>query len=75
MKRGTIVCLNSGTLPELLPTFRSSGRLSPEFFRVLCKQMKPHGGFLAESRLDISFERYVGDLLEQGQGEILKVRQ
>lgn len=75
MKRGTILCLHASTRAELLPTFRPSGRLSPEFFRVLRNQMKTIGGFLGESRVDISFDRYVGDTLEQGKGEILMVRQ
>ena len=71
MKRGTIVCLGTETEFELLPTFRYSGRISPEFFRVLRKQMQPHCSFLSESPVDVTFDRYVGDAIEQGQGEIV----
>ena len=74
MKRGTIVCLRTGTDPEQLPTFRHSGRMSPEFFRVLRRQMEPYCSFLSESPVDISFDRYVGDTVERGNGEILMVR-
>lgn len=75
MKRGTIVCLGAGDDIEHLPTFRHSGRISPEFFRVLRNQLKPLQSFLSATPIDASFDRYVGDAVEQGQGEILMVRQ
>ena len=74
MKRGTIVCLDPNPGWEQLPTFRRSGQLSPGFLQVLRHHLQPHCSFLSDLPVDVSFDRFIGDGIEQGQGEILMVR-
>lgn len=71
MKRGSIISLKRGVVPAVLPTFRISGRWSPEFLPALLRSVH-HAGFpLSDDLAQAEFHRLVGDFLELGKGEIL----
>lgn len=69
MRRGTIGLFGDGAKPDILPTFRYAGRYSPLFLRLYLNHLKELG--FDASGLPESFDRYAGDFLELGQGEIL----
>jgi len=69
MRRGTIGIFGQESRPDLLPTFKSAGRISPLFMRLYLNR-------LSEAGFDVSsvppeMEKFAGDFLELGQGEIL----
>lgn len=72
MKRGTLAFL--GTSPDqalsILPTFVPSGRYRPPFLTVYLRQLKDWGLPVPEAAFSTLLERYNGDLVERGQGEI-----
>ncbi len=70
MKRGTIV-LMEGTEASLLPTFAPVGPVRPPFLAVYLKTLHRWGFRLPETAFSVPWERYNGDLVETGQGEIL----
>lgn len=68
MKRGTIVSFRR---LDLLPTFRAVGSYRPEFLRLLFRALRRSYQFDVEDRyVDGLYERYSGDFLELGRGEI-----
>jgi hypothetical protein len=75
MKRGSIVLF--GPLPSadsaILPTFVPAGQFRSSFL-ILYKRQLDNWGFqlpCSESVLSSPFERYNGDTVNGGQGEIL----
>jgi formylmethanofuran dehydrogenase subunit C len=80
MKRGSIVFFRREQLPDLLPTWRFSGRWAPEYLPPIMKSLR-RSGFPVGSvdspdsesfgMSDLLFNRFAGDFLEQGKGEIL----
>ncbi len=73
MKRGTIACL--GDTPALLPTFRYACTYQPVFLAIYLRQLQAWGFGVAERFLRGSWRRWSGDLVVQGQGEILSWRE
>jgi formylmethanofuran dehydrogenase subunit C len=72
MKRGSIVLLDGAGAPPMLPTFRKSNVYSgPFFFSLFLKYLQNAGFPLPPDSLTSSYQRYRGDFLELGRGEIL----
>ena len=71
MRRGTVVFFDTASAPEMLPTFRQSGRCQPTFLRTYLLHLKSIGFPVPEGLLDASYQRFSGDFLELGKGEIL----
>jgi formylmethanofuran dehydrogenase subunit C len=69
MKRGTIVTL--GERPQLLPTFRHDCTYRPVFLNVYLRQLQAWGFALPPGCVGGLYERYSGDLVGLGKGEIL----
>jgi formylmethanofuran dehydrogenase subunit C len=69
MKRGTIVCF--GKPPEILPTFRATGRLRPHFVTIYLKWLRERGAIVPDEAFSGAFDKFNGDLVDDGQGEIL----
>lgn len=71
MRRGTIAFFGTAGHPPLLPTFKRSGVYRPNFLRVYLNHLRSFGFPLRGDCLDAEFQRYCGDFLESGKGEIL----
>ncbi|WP_422925296.1 formylmethanofuran dehydrogenase subunit C [Singulisphaera sp. PoT] len=73
MKRGTLALFGAGTKIEesLLPTFVPSGHLRPPFLNLYLKRLMEWGFPVPEATFSGRLQRYNGDLVEGGQGEIL----
>jgi formylmethanofuran dehydrogenase subunit C len=69
MKRGTIALF--GGQPQLLPTFRYDCLYQPVFMRLYLRQLQFWGFRAAAGRLAGSYQRYSGDLVALGKGEVL----
>jgi len=69
MKRGTIACF--GGKPALLPTFRADCVYRPAFLRVYLSQLRAWGFPVPDACWDGDVERYSGDLVALGKGELL----
>ena len=74
MKRGTIAFLNAASGFDPLPTFRSSGSYQPTFLRLILRDLQVAGFAVPDGAADATYERWCGDLVELGKGELL-VRQ
>ncbi|MBL8850572.1 MAG: formylmethanofuran dehydrogenase subunit C [Planctomycetaceae bacterium] len=74
MKRGTIAFLNPASGFEPLPTFRSSGPYQPTFLRLILRELQSAGFAVPAGAAHATYERWCGDLVELGKGELL-VRQ
>lgn len=71
MKRGTLVVIGPGRGFEPSPTFAPAGRFRIPFLAIYLKALREHG-FSVPTGLEAQpFDRYNGDLLDGGQGEIL----
>ncbi len=73
MKRGTIVLMDENTLIDeaVSPTFAATGRFRPHFLAIYLRRLDELG-FAVDPRLfGCECERYNGDLIERGIGEIL----
>jgi formylmethanofuran dehydrogenase subunit C len=70
MKRGTIALFHP-EFPPLLPTFRLACRYRPPFLAVYLRRLAAWGFAVPELTPSAAFERYNGDLLSLGKGEIL----
>jgi hypothetical protein len=75
MKRGSLILVEPDPDPDafLLPTFIRAGRF-PANYLVLYKRRLDAWGFpipVSESVLSAPLERYNGDTLNGGQGEVL----
>jgi len=71
MRRGTIGLLGPHRPPDVLPTFRPSGRYRPVFLRFYLAQLRSAGFAVPDDCGDAVYQRYCGDFLESGRGEIL----
>src|SRR5438128_10959701 len=72
MKRGTIGLL--GERPPLLPTFRFDCVYRPVFMNLYLRQLRAWGFPVKEEFLHGLYERYSGDLVALGKGEIVQWR-
>lgn len=71
MRRGTIGFLGTDKPPEMLSTFKYACTYRPNFLRFSLLELRKRGFPLPDDCLDIDYQRYSGDLLELGKGEIL----
>jgi formylmethanofuran dehydrogenase subunit C len=69
MKRGTLACF--GPKPELLPTFQFDCAYRPDFLRLYLRHLGAAGFRRPEAYMDRVVQRYSGDLVALGKGEIL----
>ncbi len=74
MRRGTIGFLGDHPAPEMLPTFRRACRYEPTFLQLYLRHLRSLSFPVPEAAFNATYERWCGDLLESGKGEIL-VRQ
>jgi formylmethanofuran dehydrogenase subunit C len=70
MKRGTIGLFGPGPV-DILPTFASAGRHRFPFLTIYLRRLKEWGFPVPLEVFSRELERYNGDLVEAGQGEIL----
>jgi formylmethanofuran dehydrogenase subunit C len=71
MRRGTIGLLGSEEPPDMLPTFKFSCTDQPVFLQIYLRHLLSLGFPVPEECLHASIDRYCGDFLEFGKGEIL----
>ncbi len=71
MKRGTVWALCPDPQLALLPTFRYACMYQPVFLRFFGRRLQTLGASLPEAAWHGLYERYCGDLVEGGLGEIL----
>jgi formylmethanofuran dehydrogenase subunit C len=71
MKRGTIAFLNSASGFDPLPTFQSAGPYQPTFLRILLRELKDKGFPVPDGAGEAAYERWCGDMVELGKGELL----
>jgi len=71
MNRGTIVCCDLEHDADMLPTFKWGCRYAPEFMRIYFQHLIQNDFPVPPACLQASFDRYSGDFLESGRGEIL----
>jgi formylmethanofuran dehydrogenase subunit C len=69
MRRGTIGLFGSEA-PPMLPTFRFAGACRPEFLRIYLLHLRRIGFAVPDECLSAACQRYNGDFLELGKGEI-----
>ena len=76
MKRGTLVVPGLTLPPEdvVLPTFARAGRFRSPFLAVYYRQLAEWGFAVSGAVSSAWLERYNGDLVVGGQGEILAGR-
>lgn len=71
MKRGTISLFSTTRRAELLPSFHYSCTDRPTFLAVYLRHLKRLDFPLPNDCVDANYDRYCGDLIELGKGEIL----
>jgi len=71
MRRGTIGLLGEADPPGLLPTFKWAGRYHPVHLRLYLRHLRSLGFPIADGCVGMKVDRYCGDFLESGKGEIL----
>ncbi len=73
MKRGTLALFGFGDPREFepLPTFAPTGRFRPHFLTIYLRRLRQWGFPVPEAAFSNAVDRYNGDLVERGQGEIL----
>lgn len=71
MKRGTLALLDPPGDFEPSPTFAPAGRFRFPFLAIYVKFLRDRGFPVPDGLEDRPFERYNGDLLDGGKGEIL----
>ena len=69
MRRGTIVYFSAQ--PGILPTFKKSGCADPLYLQMYLQQLRDAGFDVPAISAGTEFDRYCGDFLETGLGEIL----
>ena len=76
MKRGTLVCPSLPGPPEehLLPTFIRAGRFPMPFLTLYFRQLAAWGFSVPQAVCQASLDRYNGDMVVGGRGEILAGR-
>lgn len=70
MKRGTIALCNPDSLIEILPTFKKASVYEPLFLKLYFRHLEEQGFTVPEAVQKGRYQRYCGDLLELGKGEI-----
>ena len=70
MKRGSLICC--GGRPALLPTFRYDCCYRPAFLPLFLRQLQAWNFPFPEDCLAGAYQRFSGDLLALGKGEILQ---
>lgn len=70
MKRGTIALFGDQE-PQLLPTFRYACRIRPPFLTIYLRELRAVGFPTPQASYFRVFDRYNGDLLEGGHGEVM----
>jgi formylmethanofuran dehydrogenase subunit C len=70
MKRGTIALFDEAPAKPFFP-FQYACRYRPPVMTILLRSLRSHGFLIPSSAFDGSFERYNGDMLEGGRGELL----
>ena len=70
MKRGTIGLLAQDATPEILPTFKRSSSYSPLFLQLYFRHLQTRGFKVPEHCFGATYQRFCGDFLELGKGEI-----
>ena len=71
MKRGTIALLGRSAGAEPLPTFELASRYRPTFLRLYLRRLTACRFPLPQGCWDAEYQRYCGDFLESGKGELL----
>jgi formylmethanofuran dehydrogenase subunit C len=71
MKRGTIALFSTAHRAELLPSFHYACTDRPAFLAVYLRHLTRLGFELSDGCLNANYDRYCGDLIELGKGEIL----
>jgi formylmethanofuran dehydrogenase subunit C len=71
MRRGTIALLGAAPAPSMLPTFQFTCQDRPDFLRVYLLHLRRCGFEFPDECLSAVYQRYKGDFLELGKGEIL----
>ncbi len=71
MKRGSITLFSTTQSPELLPTFHHAGIEQPTFLRIYLRHLERLGFAFPPGCVTANYDRYSGDLIELGKGEIL----
>ena len=71
MKRGSITLFSTTHRAELLPTFHRASTDQPTFVRVYLRHLERLDFPLPSGCLTADYDRYNGDLIELGKGEIL----
>ncbi len=68
MRRGTIVAMQGA---KLLPTFRFDCQYRPAFLRLYLQHLRKLGLPITDAQLNSQYQRWSGDMLELGRGEML----
>ncbi len=71
MKRGSIALFSTARRAELLPSFHLACTDRPTFLTVYLRHLARLGFAFPDGCLDADYDRYCGDLIELGKGEIL----
>lgn len=71
MKRGTIALFDTQAPHEMLPTFRYACTYRPVFLRPYLLHLRQRGFPMPVECLNARYQRFCGDFLELGKGEIL----
>lgn len=71
MRRGTIAFLADSKAPDVLPTFRAGGRHPAEFLGLFGARLRSAEFPLPDGCFEGHYDRFTGDHLELGLGEIL----
>ncbi|HEX8201943.1 MAG TPA: formylmethanofuran dehydrogenase subunit C [Isosphaeraceae bacterium] len=70
MKRGTLALFDVAP-PELLPSFAPSGRYRPPFVTLYLRRLRAWDFPVPDAACAGAFDRFNGDRVEGGQGEVL----
>lgn len=70
MRRGTLGLFGPNP-PPLLPSFRYATTYQPQIVRILLRELRTKGFRVDDSLLDSEFDRYCGDFVALGKGEVL----
>lgn len=72
MKRGTLALFGSSDSFKPLPTFRYDCTYQPAFLRLYLRRLATWGFAVQPQFLDDFYQRYSGDLVALGKGEVLQ---
>lgn len=71
MRRGTVCLLETSSRHRLLPTFRYACRYQPHFLNLYLQFLRGRGFPVPATNATTMFDRFSGDLVELGKGEVL----